>query len=163
MGQYLDIHNAKTGKEIGIDLGLKTVATTSEGKHLDRESITRKYADKLATAQRARKKRQVKTIHAKIKNARKEWVHQKTAELVNQYDKIVVGDVSSSKLSKTKMAKSVYDVGWHLFKSALEYKAKMLGVDFQVVKESFSTVTCSACGERTGPSGLSNLGAPVAR
>ena len=147
----------KTGKSVGIDLGLKTIATLSDGRSLNRENQTNKYANKLAMAQKARKKKLVKTIHTKIKNVRKDWAHKETTKLVNEFDTIVVGNVSSSKLKKTRMAKSVTDAGWGQFKSILEQKSKSLGVDYRVVKESFSTVTCSACFERSGPSGLSGL------
>ena len=147
-----------TGKECGIDLGLKTQATLSDGKKLERDNLTRKYEGKLAIAQRARKKKQVKAVHAKIANKRKDWNHKKTTELVQQYDKIYVGNVSSTKLVKTRMAKSVYDAGWSQFKTMLDYKSKSLGIEMKVVNESFSTVTCSSCESRTGPKGLANLG-----
>ena len=153
-----DKGRVKTGKEVGIDLGLKTLATLSDGQELSRENLTKAYEQKLAIAQRARKKKQVSTIHAKIKNRRKDWNHKKTTELVAHYDRIVVGNVSSSKLKKTRMAKSVSDAGWSQFKTMLAYKAIGLGVEYKEVNESFSTVTCSQCGERTGPKGLSCLG-----
>lgn len=143
---------------VGIDLGLKTIATLSDGRTLKRENITNKYADQLAMAQRAKKKRLTKTIHAKIKNVRKDWNHKQTTNIINSYDTIVVGNVSSSKLKKTRMAKSVSDAGWADFKRMLAYKAIALGVQYKEVNESFSTVTCSVCFERTGPSGLSALG-----
>jgi len=148
----------KSGGQIGIDLGLKTLVTTSNGESLTRESIIAKYATKLATAQRANKKKRVKAIHAKIKNSRKDWNHKVTTKLINTNDKIFVGNVSSSNLKKTRMAKSVSDAGWHDFKSMLAYKAIALGVEYKEVKENFSTVTCSVCFERTGPRGLSALG-----
>ena len=147
----------KTGKSVGLDLGLKTIATLSDGRSLHRENQTKKYADKLAMAQRAKKKKRVTALHTKIKNVRKDWAHKETTKLVNEFDTIIVGNVSSKKLMKTRMAKSVLDAGWGQFKSMLEYKSKSLGVDFRVVNESFSTVTCSACFERSGPKGLSGL------
>ena len=147
----------KTGKECGIDLGLKTQATLSDGNKLERENLTRKYEEKLAVAQRAGKRKQTATIHAKIKNKRKDWNHKQTTKLVQEYDRIYVGNVSSSKLTKTRMAKSVYDAGWSQFKTMLDYKAIRLGVEVKEVNESYSTVTCSRCEQRTGPSGLSGL------
>lgn len=148
----------KSGSEVGIDLGLKSIAVLSTGESLNRENITNKYADKLTTTQRARKKKQVKAIHAKIKNTRKDWNHKQTTKLINSFDRIIVGNVSSSKLKRTRFAKSVSDASWADFKSMLAYKAIALGVEFKEVKENFSTVTCSVCFERTGPSGLSALG-----
>lgn len=147
-----------TGKEVGIDLGLKTLATLSDGIELSRANLTRKFEQQLAIAQRAKKKKRVKAIHCKIKNKRKDWNHKTTTSLVREYDKIVVGNVSSSKLMKTRMAKSVSDAGWADFKAMLGYKAIGLGVAYHEVNESFSTVTCSDCKGRTGPKGLHSLG-----
>lgn len=149
---------APTGKEAGIDLGLKTIGTLSDGVELSRENLTRKFELKLATGQRARKKKQVTRIHAKIKNKRKDWNHKQTTVLTNEYDVLVVGNVSSARLKKTKRAKSVSDAGWADFKTMLSYKSLRLGITYLEVNESFSTVTCSTCLQRTGPSGLSALG-----
>lgn len=147
-----------SGGTIGIDLGLKTIATTSNGEELNRESLTNKYSEQLTKAQRAHKNKRVTAIHAKIKNSRKDWNHKTTTKLVNNNDVIFIGNVSSGRLKKTKMAKSVSDAGWGEFKSMLAYKAISLGVDYREVNEMFSTVTCSACLERNGPSGLRALG-----
>jgi putative transposase len=148
----------QTGKECGIDLGLKTLATLSDGVELSRENLTKAFEGQLAKAQRARKKKRVTAIHAKIKNKRKDWNHKATTRLVREYDTIVVGNVSSSKLKKTNLAKSVSDAGWADFKRMLAYKAIGLGSVYSEVNESFSTVTCSDCKERTGPKGVHSLG-----
>lgn len=144
--------------KVGIDLGLKTTATLSDGNKIENPQILKKYADKLAMAQRARKKKLATQLQNKIKNVRKDFLHKESTKLVKKYKTIFVGDVSSSKLAKTRFAKSVNDAGWGMFKSMLEYKAIRLGVDFKVVKEKYSSVTCSVCFERSGPSGLSALG-----
>jgi len=127
---------APTGKAAGVDLGLKTLATLSDGVELSRENLTRTFEGRLATAQRARKKKQVKRLHAKIKNKRKDWNHKQTTRLTNEYDVLVVGNVSSSKLKKTTMAKSVSDAGWADFKTMLAYKAIRLGITYREVNES---------------------------
>lgn len=59
---------------------------------------------------------------------------------------IFVGEVSASKLIKTKMAKSVLDAVWAMLKTQLEYKAIARSSVFQVVNESYSTQACSCCG-----------------
>ena len=156
--EELPTTRAPTGKEAGVDLGLKTLATLSDGVELTRENLTRRFEVQLATAQRARKKKQVARIHARIKNKRKDWNHKATTQLTNEYDVLAVGNVSSSKLKKTKMAKSVSDAGWADFKTMLSYKALRLGITYQEVNESFSTVTCSGCKARTGPKGIGDLG-----
>lgn len=131
---------------VGIDLGLKTTATCSDGVVLDRKERYRASAEKLGKAQRARKKGRVKAIHAKIKNQRKDDNHKFSTMLVKRHGAIFVGDVNSSALVKTKMAKSVLDAGWFQLKTFLSYKAIAHSVLFEVVNEKYSTQTCSCCG-----------------
>jgi putative transposase len=145
-------------EEIGIDLGLKTKLALSNGAKYDRENLTKKYEEKLARAQRAGHKKQAKKIHAQIANSRKDWNHKKTTEIAKIAKSIYVGNVSSGKLVKSNLAKSVADASWRQIKDLLKYKVVRLGGTFAEVNEAFSTVTCSACFARTGPSGLSALG-----
>lgn len=142
---------------IGIDLGLKTAVTTSDGQSYEGR-IYKASEQKLATAQRASKRRQVKTIHAKIKNQRRDGLHKFSTKLVKENGAIFVGNVDGSKLIKTTMAKSTLDVGWSMFKTMLEHKCHQAGVVFEVVDEAYSTQTCSQCGSIEGPKGLSGLG-----
>ncbi len=142
---------------VGIDLGLKECATTSAGDKL----VGRWYRANekaLATAQRAKKKGRARAIHAKIKNQRKDALHKFSTQLVRENAAIFVGDVSSAKLVKTKMAKSTLDAGWSMFKTMLEYKGHQAGVVFEVVNEAYSTQACSQCASIEGPKGLSGLG-----
>lgn len=142
---------------VGIDLGLKEFATFSDGKKEEARQFYRKSEAKLATAQRANKKNQVKALHAKIGNCRKDVHHKLSTKLVRQHGAIFVGNVNSSGLSKTNMAKSVLDAGWTAFRTMLKYKCDSAGVWFEEVNESYSTVICSACDARSGPSGLKDL------
>ncbi|ASF13802.1 MULTISPECIES: RNA-guided endonuclease InsQ/TnpB family protein [Shewanella] len=145
---------------IGIDLGLKDTATCSDGAKLERGNFYRDLEADLGVAQRANKKKRVKAIHAKIKNRRKDALHKFSTRLVNENAAIFVGDVSSSKLAKTKMAKSVLDAGWSMLKTQLEYKAIARSVVFEIVNESYSTQTCSSCGAIpvSSPKGRTGLG-----
>ena len=147
-------------KDIGIDLGLKNALTTSESVSYPAPRIYRNLQEKLGKAQRAKKKERVRAIHAKIKNKRKDWGHQVSAQLVRENAAIFVGDVSPSALGRTKMAKSVYDVGWAQFKTKLSYKAKAHSVWFDVVSEKYTTQTCSCCGKipPSSPKGRAGLG-----
>ncbi len=151
---------ASTGTAaVGIDLGLKEVATTSDGAKLQ----GRWYRDMqgpLGLAQRARKKARVRAIHAKIANRRKDALHKFSRGLVNEHGAIFVGDVASAKLVKTKMAKSTLDAGWAMFKTMLEYKSHQAGVVFEEVNEAYSTQTCSRCGivPASSPKGRAGLG-----
>jgi len=151
--------SAGTG-EIGIDLGLKTTATCSDGTILPRKSFYRNSESKLGKAQRANKKKRVKSIHAKIKHQRHDAMHKFTTELVMYNGLIVVGNVSSSALAKTKMAKSVLDAGWSMLKTQLDYKSKGMLVEFVEVNERYTTQMCSSCGEISvnSPKGRAGLG-----
>ena len=131
---------------VGIDLGLKTTATCSDGFVLNREQRYRNMEAKLGIAQRAKQKQRIKAIHAKIKNQRKDDNHKFSTMLVEQHGAIFVGDVSSKKLAKTNMAKSVLDAGWFMLKTQLEYKAIARSVVFEVVDERYTTQACSCCG-----------------
>jgi IS605 OrfB family transposase len=142
---------------VGIDLGLKTIATTSDGEKLEAGRWTAGMADKLAMAQRRGHQRQAKRIHRKAANQRKDALHKFSARIVRQYQRIVVGDVSSLKLVKTKMAKSVLDSGWGMLKGFLDYKSQSAARSFSVVSESYTSVTCSSCGSLSGPRGVNEL------
>lgn len=144
-------------ESVGIDLGLKTIATTSDGEKLEAGRWTQRYAGKLANAQRRGHKRQAKRIHRKISRCRADALHKFSTRIVSQYQKIIVGDVGSLKLVKTKMAKSVLDSGWGMLKGFLHYKSEHAGRTFQIVSEKYSTRTCSSCGALTGPTGLDML------
>ena len=145
--------------EIGIDLGLThQLACSDMAAPYSRANLTRQHEDALAHAQRTHKKRRVTAIHARIANTRRDWAHKVTTAIVRRASLIVVGDVSSSKLSQTRMAKSVYDAGWSQLRTMLAYKAIRLGVTYRVVNESWSSVTCADCLARSGPRGLRALG-----
>jgi len=150
---------AKDG-QVGIDLGLKTTATCSNGESLARQDCYRHLESKLGKAQRAKKKARVKAIHAKIKNTRKDAIHKFTHNIVKENSLIVVGNVSSSSLAKTKMAKSVLDAGWFMLKTQLEYKSIATQGVFIEVNESYTTQTCSCCGliSQNSPKGRAGLG-----
>jgi transposase len=146
--------------EVGIDLGLKTVAAMSDGTKIENQKLVKRYAGKLAIAQRARNKRRVQAIHAKIVNARRHQLHVASTELADANSLIVVGDVSPTKLTKTKMAKSVLDAGWSTFKEMLRYKVARRRAVFLEVSERWTSQTCSSCGciSASSPKGMGALG-----
>jgi len=142
---------------VGIDLGLKDIAATNEGERLVAGRWTRIIAPKLALAQRRGHKRQAKRIHRKAARRRADALHKFSRRIVDQYQIIKVGDVSSRKLVKTRMAKSVLDSGWGMLKRFLEYKSQQAARSFEVVSERNTSVTCSTCGALTGPRGVNGL------
>jgi len=144
--------------QVGIDLGLKDFATFSTGERVAAERRYRELEDKLGQAQRRGKKRQVKTIHARIKNRRKDFLHKLSTRRVEENELIVIGNVSAFRLAKTRMAKSVLDAGWSMFRTLLSYKAIARKVVFAEINEAYTTRTCSQCGARGGPQGREGLG-----
>jgi IS605 OrfB family transposase len=145
---------------VGIDLGLKTLATYCSGRKFEPKRWYRESEAALAIAQRARKKKRVRAIHARIANQRKDALHKETSALVKQHAVIFLGNVNAKTLAKTSMAKSVLDAAWSSFRTQLKYKAIGHGVVFAEVNEAFSTQTCSCCGvvPPSSPKGRAGLG-----
>jgi putative transposase len=155
-----EISTVQRSSAVGIDLGLKSLATLSTGEKIDAQRTYRLWEDKLIVAQRANKRDRVRALHAKIADVRKDHLHKLSTRLVQEHGAIYVGDISSSQLGRTRMAKSVYDASWSTFRGMLRYKASRHGVKYTEVDERFSTQICSHCGvlspER--PKGIADLG-----
>lgn len=142
---------------VGIDLGLRDTATTSDGETLPAGRYFRDTEKKIGNAQRRGHKKQAKRLQRKVARQRKDALHKFTTGIVNRYQKIVVGDVSSLKLAKTRMAKATLDSGWGMLKQMLLYKGECAGRSVEIVNESFTSRTCSCCGSLTGPQGVNGL------
>lgn len=145
---------------VGIDLGLKDFATLSDGSKVENPRHLSGLARRLGVAQRARKKRQARNIHARIRNARRDFHHKLSTRIVQEFDYIAVGNVNAARLAKTSMAKSVLDAGWSSFRNMLRYKAIRHGVTFVEVDEKFTSQVCSSCGTLpdSRPKGIADLG-----
>jgi putative transposase len=148
---------AGTG-EVGIDLGLNTLVAVSTGEKIRNPRHIRKAAAKLASAQRAGRKKLARKIHRKVAAQRRHFLHETSTRIVRENALICVGDVNSAALARTKMAKSVLDAGWSTFRSMLRYKAMRHGAQFVETDERYSSQVCSACHTRSGPRGLKDLG-----
>lgn len=152
-----EITNLPAPRElVGIDLGLKDTATTSDGDRLNAAAY-RQMESRIAQAQRRGHKRQAKRLHRKVARQRADALHKFSRGIVAQYQTIRIGDVSSLKLAKTRMAKSVLDAGWGMLKAQLLYKGQQAGRSVEIVNEAYTTRACSSCGQLTGPSGLRQL------
>jgi putative transposase len=142
---------------VGVDLGLKETATTSAGDRLAAGTYYRDMAAKIGQAQRRGHKKRARRLHRKAARQRRDALHKFSRKLVNTYQNIIVGDVSSTKLAKTRMAKSVLDSGWGMLRTMLQHKGQQAGRTVEVVNEAYTTRACSSCGQHTGPSGLRQL------
>ncbi|HEV2701279.1 MAG TPA: transposase [Steroidobacteraceae bacterium] len=143
--------------EVGIDLGLKTTAVTSDAERLSAGEFYRGLEAQIGHAQRSGHRRQAKRLHRRAARRRHNALHQFSRRLINTYQIIKIGDVSSLKLAKTRMAKAVLDSGWGLLKTQLLYKGQWAGRSVQIVNEANTSRTCSSCGSLTGPKGVNGL------
>jgi IS605 OrfB family transposase len=124
---YSVAQSSAPDEAVGLDLGLKNTVATSDGDKLEAAQFYRCIEQKIAQAQRRGHKRQAKRLHRRAARRRKDALHKFSRKIVNRYQTIIVGDISSLKLAKTRMAKSVLDAGWGLLKTQLSYKGQAAG------------------------------------
>jgi putative transposase len=142
---------------VGLDLGLKDTVATSDGEKLEAGHFYRRIEHQIAQAQRRGHKRQAKRLHRRAARRRKDALHKFSRKIVDTYQTLFIGDVSSLKLAKTPMAKSVMDAGWGVLKTQIQSKGQQAGRSVFIVDERNTTRTCSSCRALTGPAGRDML------
>jgi len=146
------------GTEIGIDVGLKSFAVTSEGETIANPRHYRKKEKRLAVLQRRmsakekfgrnwkKAKVEVAKLHERIGNARSDFLHKESNRLVRQHSLIVLEDLDVQELAGKGYGKSINDAGWTRFASMLDYKAESAGSVAMFVEAAGTTKTCHRCG-----------------
>jgi putative transposase len=143
-------HFPETQKEIGIDVGLSSLAVCSDGTVVENPRWYRKTEDALTDAQRKRDKKRARRLHLKIKNQRKDFQHKLALKFIRENNLIAVEDIASEKLieqSPTGLAKSITDASWSQFLNILSEKAEEAARTFVRVNPRGTTSSCSACGK----------------
>lgn len=150
----------KTGKEVGIDLGIKDLIITSEGVKFQNNGYLSKYEKQLKKAQQhlSRKKKgsrqyenqrlKVARLHEKIANCRKDTLHKITSRLIRENDAVYLENLNISGMLKNhKLAKCIVDCSWNELVRQLEYKGDWYGCEvFKINRFYPSSKTCSHCG-----------------
>jgi len=136
-----------TTQDVGIDLGLTTLAVMSDGTRV--ENI-RPLKEK-GSRNRVKAVRKVAVIHRKIRNTRADHLHKTALHLVRDNQAIYVEDLSVKGLARTRLAKSVHDASWGMLVRLLVEKGERYGRQVVKVGRWFpSSQVCSACGVKDG-------------
>jgi putative transposase len=150
----------ETGHAVGVDLGVKDFAVTSDGekianpRNLDRKARNlARYQRRLArrrkgSANRAKARMKVARVHRKIRDARRDFLHRASTRLVRSADMMVIEDLNVSGMVRNRrLARAISDCGWGEFRRQLEYKCQRAGRELVVIDRWYpSSKTCSACG-----------------
>jgi putative transposase len=145
---------------VGVDLGIKTLATFSNGKFIPNPKTLHKKLSKLKRLQRQlnrrkkgsnnreKTKKRIAEEHYKVSCTRNDILHKLTSELIANYQNIVIEDLDVSHLMKQKrLSRSIMDCGWYELRRQLTYKANLKGNRIFVADKYYaSSKRCSACG-----------------
>ena len=149
--------------EVGIDPGVKTLATLSSGAKIHGPRLRERYLVKIRRLEQTRlsarrrqsksrkfgplpKRRRVAKLHAKVANARADFLHKASTRLVEEYRRIYIGNVPCKLMNRSRtMAAVSLDQGLGMFKTQVTYKAMRAGGQAMEINERDSTRTCSVC------------------
>jgi putative transposase len=149
-----------TGRVVGVDLGLRDFAVLSTGeriahpRHMERhERRLKRYQRRLARSQRgsanrAKARVRVARAHARVADARRDFLHKASTDLVRRFDAVAVEDLNVAGMVRNRtLARSISRSGWGGFRAFLAYKAERYGRTLAVADRWYpSSKTCSDCG-----------------
>ena len=149
----------KLEKAIGIDVGLESFATFSDGRKVSNPRFFRRDENELAKAQRklsktergtpkwAKRRKIIAHIHQRIANRRKDFAHKLSCSLVNEYGVIALEKLNSKNmLQNHRLAKSISDAAWYQLAQYIQYKAEEAGRECVLVDPRNTSKRCSRCG-----------------
>jgi putative transposase len=145
---------------IGIDVGLTHFATLSDGEKIENPRYLKEELPELRRAQRslsrkkkggcnrAKQRRKVARVHARVANLRREHQHKISNGLISRYGKIAVEGLNVQGMVKNhRVARAIADAGWTGFVEVLTHKAERAGGEVKQVSPNYTSQQCSACGE----------------
>jgi putative transposase len=148
-----------TGAAVGIDLGLKSIAVTSDGKDYANQKHLNKSMSKLKREQRrlsrkqtgsnnrAKQRVKVAKVHERAANQRLDAIHKMTGELVKEYDVICIEDLAVKNMIRNrKLAKAISDAAWGEIRRQLAYKCTWQHKPLVVVDRFFPSSRLCGCG-----------------
>ena len=149
----------KNTAAVGIDLGIESFLTTSDGEHiaplqplkwkLRKLRVQQRRMDRRNKGGRGRRnaRRAVIATHASVANYRCDQHHKIARKLVDKYGLIAVESLNISGMSKNhRLARAVLDAGWGSFLNILKSKAEWAGVEVVEVNAAYTSQTCPSCG-----------------
>jgi putative transposase len=150
----------QTGRAVGVDLGVKDFAVTSDAqrianpRHLQRRAQNlARYQRRLARCQpgsmnRRKATAKVARAHRKVRSARQDFLHRVSTRLVREHDTIVIEDLNVAGMVRNRtLARAISDCGWGEFRRQLTYKCQRYGRELVVTGRWYpSSKICSACG-----------------
>jgi len=143
---------------VGIDVGLTTLATLSDGTEIQNPRWTRQHEDRIAAANRAlatktrgshnrlKAREALRRVHQRAANARLNYIHHVSKWLVANYDLIAHEDLKIQQMAKGNFAKSIMDAAWGLLIWCITYKAESAGRWVVPVNPRGTSQKCSGCG-----------------
>ncbi|MDD1759735.1 MAG: transposase, partial [Methanothrix sp.] len=149
----------KDGSLVGVDVGLESFATLSNGEKIANPRFFREEENELARVQRKlskapkgtpeRKKalKAIERVHERIANKRYEFAHQISSQFVNRYGLIAFEDLNIKGMTENHcLAKSIHDVAWNMLVTLTSYKAASAGSMVVLVDPRNTSKMCSRCG-----------------
>lgn len=151
----------KTGKFIGLDFGLKSLVTDSDGNKVENPRYLKWSLKKLAILQQRaakkkkgsnRRKKAVRLIvrhYERISNRRKDYLHKTARKIVNENDIICLEDLRIDGMvhGYASVSRAVYDASWSMLRQMIEVKAESAGREVIAVPPQYTSQKCSSCGE----------------